>query len=150
MGKNHFTEEQQIELSKNLYIQKVSTTTITYTKEFKQRFEEEYRTGKLPTQILMDMGIDPRILGKRRKDSLVQRMKLYEARPEGCEDTRQHNSGRPSTKELTDAEKIKRLEQKIEYLKQENEFIKKNIQMDREAYWEYKRKRPSSSNSSKK
>lgn len=42
-----------------------------------------------------------------------------------CEDTRQNNSGRPSAKELTDVEKIKRLEQKIEYLKQENEFIKK-------------------------
>lgn len=150
MGKNHFTEEQQSELRKSPYIQRISETTITYTKEFKERFEEEYRAGKLPAQILVDMGIDPRILGKRRKDSLVHRMKLYEVRPEGCADTRQNNSGRPSTKELTDAEKIKRLEQKIEYLKQENEFIKKNIQMDREACWEYKRNHPSSSNSSKK
>ena len=71
------------------------------------------------------MGIDPRILGNKRKSSLVQRMKLYESRPEGFDDTRKNNSGRPSTKELSDAEKIRRLEQKIEYLKQENEFIKK-------------------------
>lgn len=150
MGKNHFTEEQQIELSKNPYIQKVSSTTITYTKEFKERFEEAYRAGKLPSQILADMGIDHRILGHRRTDGLVTRMKRYESRPEGCEDNRKNNSGRPSTKELSDAEKIRRLELKIEYLKQENEFIKKNIQMDREANWEYKRKHPSSSNSSKK
>lgn len=150
MGKNHFTEEQQLALSKNPYIQKVSATTITYTKEFRERFEEEYRAGKTPSQILIDIGIDPRVLGEKRKSSLVQRMKLYGLRPEGCEDTRRNNSGRPSTKELTDAEKIKLLEQKIEYLKQENEFIKKNIQMDREAYWEYKRKHPSGSNSSKK
>lgn len=150
MGKNHFTEEQQLELSQNPYIQKVSTTTITYTKEFRVRFEEEYRAGKLPSQILIDMGIDPRVLGKKRKSSLVQRMKLYESRPEGCEDTRQINSGRPSTKGLSDAEKIKRLEQKIEYLKQENEFIKKNIQMDREANWEYKRKHSSNTDLSKK
>lgn len=150
MGKNHLTEEQQLELSKNPYIQKVSSKTITYTKDFKERFEEEYRTGKLPSQILADMGIDYRILGYRRTDSLVTRMKLYISRPEGCKDTRKNNSGRPTTKELTDAEKIKRLEQKIEYLKQENEFIKKNMQMDREANWEYKRKHPSSSDSSKK
>lgn len=150
MGKNHFTEEQKSELSKNSYIQKISATTITYTKEFKERFQEEYRAGKLPSQILIDMGIDPRILGKKRKDSLVQRIKMYESRPEGCDDTRKNNSGRQSTKELTDSEKIKRLEQKIAYLKQENEFLKKNIQMDREANWEYKRKHPSNTSSSKK
>lgn len=61
------------------------------------------------------MGIDHRILGKKRKDGLVARMKLYELRPEGCEDTRKNNPGRPSTKELTNAEKIERLEQKVAY-----------------------------------
>ena len=150
MGKNHFTEEQQLELSSNPYIQKVSTTTITYTKEFRERFEEEYRAGKTPSQILTNMGINPHILGMKRKSSLVQRMKLYELRAEGCEDTRKNNSGRPLTKVLTDDEKIKRLEQKIAYLQQENEFIKKNIQMDRAANWEYKRNHPSNTDSSKK
>lgn len=78
MGKNYFTEDQQIELRKNPYIQKVSAKSITYTKEFKEKFEEEYRMGKLPSEILFNMGIDPRILGKRRKDSIVSRIKLYE------------------------------------------------------------------------
>lgn len=150
MGKNHFTEEQQLELRVNPYIQKVSTTTITYTKEFKERFEEEYRAGKTPSQILTDMGIDPHILGTKRKSGLVERMKLYELRAEGCDDTRKSKSGRSSTKSLTDDEKIKRLEQKIAYLQQENEFIKKNIQMNREANWEYKRNHPSNIDSSKK
>lgn len=140
MGKNHFTEEQVYELRNNPYIEKVSSKTITYTKEFKERFESEYSEGKLPSQILADMGIDHKVLGNRRKNSLVQRIKMYELRPEGCEDTRKNNSGRPSTKELSDTEKIKRLDQRIEYLKQENEFLKKNIQLDREANWEYKRK----------
>lgn len=150
MGKNHFTEEQQIELRKNPYIQKVSTKSITYTKEFKEKFEEEYRLGKLPSEILFNMGIDPRILGKRRKDSIVSRIKLYEQRPEGCDDTRKNSSGRPPTKDLTDAERIKRLEQKITYLNQENEFLKKNIQIDRQVYWEYNRRHPSNTNSSEK
>jgi hypothetical protein len=103
----------------------VSSKSITYTKELKEKFEEEYCAGKLPSQILADMGIDHRILGKRRKGNLVTRMKLYELRPEGCEDTRKNSTGRPPTKDLTDAEKIKRLEQKITYLNQENEFLKK-------------------------
>jgi hypothetical protein len=150
MGRTYFTKEQQSELQKNPYIQNVSAKSITYTKEFKEKFEEEYRSGKLPSQILADMGIDHRILGKKRKDSLVARMKLYELRPEGCEDTRKNNTGRPSTKELTDTEKIERLEQKIAYLNQENKFLKKNIQMDRQANWEYKRNHPTNTNSSKK
>jgi len=125
MGKNYFTEERQIELRKNPFIQKVSAKSITYTIEFKQKFKEEYRLGKPPSEILFNMGIDPRILGKRRKDSLVSRIKLYELRPEGCADIRKNNPGRPFTKKLTDAEKIKRLEQKVAYLSQENEFLKK-------------------------
>ena len=150
MGKICFTEEQQSELRKNPYIKKVSAKSITYTKEFKEKFEKEYCAGKLPSQILADMGIDHRLLGKRRKDGIVASMKLYELRPEGCEDTRKNNSGRPSTRDLTDAEKIKRLEQKIAYLNQENEFLKKNIQMDRQANWEYKQTHLSNTNSSKK
>ena len=67
-GKKYFTEEQQKNLLKNPYIQKVSKKAITYTREFKERFSEEYLSGKLPSQILMDMGINYRILGKRRKD----------------------------------------------------------------------------------
>ena len=150
MGINHFTEDQQKALRKNPYIQKVSAKSITYSKEFKEKFEEDYRAGKIPSQILSDMGIDPRILGTKRRSSLVERMKIYESRPEGCNDTRKNNAGRPSTKELTDAEKLKLLEHKIAYLKQENEFLKKNIQMDQQANWEYKRKRPININSSKK
>ena len=150
MERIYFTEEQQSELRKNVYIEKVSAKSITYTKEFREKFEEEYRAGKLPSQILAGMGIDHRILGKRRKNSIVARMKLYELRPEGYEDTRKNNSGLPSTKELTDSEKIRRIEQKIAYLNQENEFLKKNIQLDRQANWEYKRYRPSNINSSKK
>lgn len=150
MGKNHFTEEQMNELSNNPYIQKVSETSITYTKEFKERFEKEYRAGRLPSQILAGMGINPHVLGMSRRKSLVHRIKKYESRPEGFNDTRKNNTGRPSTKELTDSEMIKRLKLKIEYLKQENEFIKKNIQMDQKANLEYMRKHLSNTDTSKK
>jgi len=57
MGNNCFTEAQQNELRKNPYVQRVSIKSITYTKEFKEKFEEEYRVGKLPSQILAGMGM---------------------------------------------------------------------------------------------
>jgi len=150
MGINYFTEEQQKKLGENPYIKKISEKAITYTQEFKERFVDEYHSGKGPSQILADMGIDSRILGKKRKDSIVARMKKYELRTEGCEDIRKGNTGRPSTKDLSSDEKIKHLELKISYLNQENEFLKKNIQMDRQANWEYKRHHPSNLRSSKK
>jgi hypothetical protein len=77
-------------------------------------------------------------------------MKEYALRPEGCRDNRKDNGGHPSTKEYTQTEKIERLEQKIEYLMQENEFLKKNIQMDRRANREGKQDQRTNTNSSKK
>lgn len=123
MGKNYFTEEQQEQLRCNPYIEKVSEKSITYTKDFKERFTDEYNSEKIPSQILADMGIDPHVLGKRRQDSIVARVKKYALRPGGFE--RLQKRGRPSTKELSDAERIHRLEQKVAYLSQENEFLKK-------------------------
>lgn len=75
-------------LWEKIILRKNNRATITYTKEFKEKFHEEYRVEKLPSQILSDMGIDHHILGKRRKDGLVAKMKIYELRPEGFEDIR--------------------------------------------------------------
>lgn len=147
MGKNYFTDEQQEQLQCSPYIEKVSEKSITYTKKFKERFANEYTSGKIPSQILADMGIDAHVIGKRRQNSIVARIKKYELRPEGFESLQK---GRPSTKELSDVERIHRLEQKVAYLSQENEFLKKNIQVDRQVNWEYKRNHASNTNLSKK
>lgn len=152
MGVNHFTEEQQEELRKNPYIKNVSDKAITYTTELRELFAKEYHSGKTPSQILTECGIDPKLLGKRRKDGLVAMVKKFEIRVDGFEDTRKGNSGRPVTKDLTDAERISRLEYRIKYLEQENEFLKKIEFLDRQVKWKEKRKQhqKKSSNSSKK
>ena len=152
MGRNKFSEEQQKQLRSNPFIEKVSETNISYTKEFKERFYQEYQFGKGPSAILCDMGIDPTLLGKRRRDSLVKRIKDYATRIDGYQDLRGENSGRPSTKELSDADRIKRLEHQLRYLKQENEFLKKTEFLDRQAEWEetQKQRRKKNSDTSKK
>ncbi|MFA9560697.1 HTH domain-containing protein [Evansella sp. AB-rgal1] len=147
MGKNKFSEEQQKQLRSNPFIEKVSETNISYTKEFKEHFYQEYQSGKGPSAILRDMGIDPTLLGKRRKDSLVQRVKDYAERIDGCLDLRGKNSGRPSTKELSEADRIKQLEHQIRYLKQENEFLKKTEFLDRQAEWKENQKHRQKKNS---
>lgn len=150
MGKHYFTEEQQRILCNNPYIKKVSEKAITYTSEFKERFSDEYQSGKLPSEILRGMNIDPQILGRSRVKNITRRVKANEARLEGHEDKRKSNPGRPIIKNLTAEEKIKRLENRIAYLNQENEFLKKNIQMDKQASSKSKLRHLKNTNSSKK
>lgn len=150
MGKHYFSEEQQQKLRNNPLIKKISEKAITYTQEFKEQFSEEYKSGKLPSEILRGMGIDPRILGKSRVNNISSRIKANNLRLNGHKDTRKSNPGRPVTKNLTDEEKIKRLEHKVAYLNQENEFLKKNIQMDKQANSKSKLRHLKNINSSKK
>jgi transposase len=150
MGKHYFTKEQQEILSKNIYTEKVSEKAITYTAEFKEKFFEEYSSGKLPKAILIEFGIDPKILGNSRIRNLTQRVKKNHDRLDGQSDTRKSNSGRPRTKDLTGEEQIERLKQKIAYLNQENEFLKKNLLLDKQAAKRHKQRQPKNMNSSKK
>ena len=150
MGKHYFTKKQQQILRNNSYIKKVSEKAITYTVKFKERFLEEYKSGKLPSEIIKGMGIDPRMLGSSRVRNLTVRIKANELRLEGQEDTRKSNPGRPVTKNLSAEEKLSRLEHKIALLSQENEFLKKNYQIHKLVNLKYKRRHQKNTNSSKK
>jgi hypothetical protein len=136
MGKNYFTQEQIEQLKKNKYVKQVSEKAITYTEDFKEKFLLEYNDNKLPTQILLEMGFDTKVLGRRRIDNITQRVKKQAIRDTGFKDTRADNSGRPSTKELSQEELIKRQKDQIEYLKQQVEFLSDLKRLEREAMWE--------------
>jgi len=67
MGTTIFTQEQQEQLSLNPYVIKVSKTNITYSEEFKDIFYQEYTKGRGPSEILSELGFDPKVLGKEGK-----------------------------------------------------------------------------------
>lgn len=125
MGNHYLNDEQVNILRNNPYIQKVTNKSIKYSKVFKEEFWHRYSQGETPSAILISFDIDPKILGASRISNIVQRMKTEVNRIEGFADTRQVNSGRPKTKDMTSEEKIKYLEHKIAYQKQEIEFLKK-------------------------
>lgn len=146
MGKNYFTREQVDELRKNKYVKHVSEKAITYTEEFKERFMLEYDSGKLPSQILLNMGFDIKALGEKRIGNISHRCRKQSYRPEGFKDTRAGSSGRPRTKDLTDEEKMERLKQENEILKAKVEYLSLLKRAEREAAWkEAKLKRKKSS-----
>ena len=146
MGKNYFTPEQVEQLKKNKYVKHVSEKVITYTEEFKEVFMLEYNSGKLPSQILTEMGFDYKLLGQKRIDSIVQRTKKQSLRPEGFKDTRSTESGRPLERELSPEEQMERLKQENEILKAKVEFLSLLRKAEREAAWkESKSKKKKSS-----
>ncbi|MCR5647205.1 MAG: hypothetical protein K6F81_02880 [Acholeplasmatales bacterium] len=146
MGKNYFTPEQVEELRKNKYVKHVSEKAITYTEEFKERFMLEYNSGKLPSQILLEMGLNPKILGRRRLDGIVATIKRQSVSPTGFKDTRADNvnMGRPLTRELSQEELIERQKQEIELLKAKVEYLSLLRRAEREADWKAKSKKKKS------
>ena len=116
MGKNYFTPEQVEQLKKNKYVKHVSEKAITYTEEFKEVFITEYNSGKLPSQILIEMGFDYKALGQSRIDGIAKRIKVQSIRPEGFKDTRTTESGRSCTRGLTQEELIERQKMEMYYV----------------------------------
>ena len=137
MGNKYFTNEQVEQLKRNEYVNKVSEKSITYTEEFKERFLLEYNSGKPLSQILIEMGFDPKVLGERRVSNIVQRIKEQSLRPEGFKDTRADNPnmGRPSTRDLAPDEIIAKQKAEIEMLKAKVEYLSDLKRLEREAMW---------------
>lgn len=133
MSKKLFSDTEVARLSKNKNISKVSNKAITYTFEFKKKFIDEYKIGKLPRIIFEEAGFDVDVLGMKRIETSSKRWrgKFKNNGQLGLIDTRKTSSGRPLQRELTESEKIKRLEAQIEYLKIENEFLKKLDEIER-------------------
>ena len=147
MGKNYFTPEQVEQLRKNKYVKHVSEKAITYTEEFKERFMLEYNSGKLPSQIITEMGFDVKALGPKRINGISYRYRKQSKRPEGFKDTRADNvnMGRPRTKDLSQEELIERQKQEIELLKAKVEYLSLLRRAEREANWKEKSKKKKSS-----
>lgn len=125
MGNHYFTEEQVEELRKNPYVKNVSDKSITYEEKFKELFVNDYNDGMNPTAIFRKYGFDTNILGSKRVKTFTERVKNQAERFCGFEDQRKYSSGRPRIKDLSDEEKIQKLELKIKTLKQENDFLKR-------------------------
>lgn len=103
--------------------------SIAYSKNFKIRAVKLYNDGLTPTEIFRKEGFDLNVIGKDKpKECLKRWNKVYRAKGEEglIIETRGRLGGRPKKPEdKTDADKIKRLEAEVAYLKAENDFLVK-------------------------
>jgi len=134
MTKRYFTKMEQEQLKCNPNVQAVSEKAITYTDEFKRHFIAENEKGKFPREIFENAGLDVELIGIKRIESSGKRWRASYRKTgvEGLQDTRKTNSGRPSEKELTLEEKLKRLEARNRLLEAENELLKKLDLLERQ------------------
>jgi transposase-like protein len=131
MSKRIFNEEQIRELLTNTNVSRCSNKSITYSKEFKVlAVKKYYEEGYSPNMIFKESGFDVKLIGQDvPNDCLCRWRKIYRMKGEDklrVEARGKHRGGgRPRTKDLTEADKIKRLEIEVAYLKAENDFLAK-------------------------
>ena len=128
MSKRLFNKEQIEKLSNNINVAKCSERSITYSNEFKKtaikQYNEQFLTSK---EIFISAGFDMEVIGSSTpKECLKSWNKVYKTKGlEGFIESRGKAGGRTKTKDLSDADRIKRLEIQIAYLKAENDFLAK-------------------------
>lgn len=74
MNRKTFTTEQIEQFRSNPYTEFVSASNIRFTPEFKDKFWQEYLTGKTPRMIFTEFGYDPQVLGDSRMSNLAYKL----------------------------------------------------------------------------
>ena len=132
---SYLTEEQIRMLEKNPNIVKVTPRQVHYTQTFKNYFCREYAKGRSSTEILREQGIDPKVLGETRVSSL----RTYYSQVKNAFPGREQLSlegknpyrgtkGTGHTQLQTNADiihMIGKLEQQVQYLEKQTDFLKK-------------------------
>ena len=124
-----FNPEQIKELLNNKNVDRCSSKSITYSKQFKVwAVKKYYDDGYSPSMIFREAGFNLEVIGKSRpKICLKQWKKIYNHK--GKDGFSQENRGRskrkPKMKFKSKDEEIEYLKTKIAYIDAENDFLAK-------------------------
>ncbi|MBQ6370378.1 MAG: hypothetical protein IJJ21_02205 [Firmicutes bacterium] len=138
-GKKPFTKEEIEFLRTNRYVTHVSETVVKFSEDFKRYFYLHWKNDKTAPQLFAEIGIDPKILGRKRIEGFCYQINQQAKRDEGFADLRRHNYQRPPKSGEENVEtRIRQLEHELAYTRQEVEFLKKLQMADMEAreQWE--------------
>jgi len=130
MSRRIFTKEQINEILKNPNVVKCSELAITYSNDFKVRAMKQYREQHMTfKEIFIKAGFNLSIIGEDTPRWCFKRWnKTYKSKgleKLAVESRGKMSAGRPKTKNVTDADRIKRLEMENAYLRAENDFLAK-------------------------
>ena len=108
MAAKVFTEEQRKILSKNPNVESVEKTRIIYTEAFKSYYVKNYLAGKKPTEIFIEAGFDPSILGNKRIERASARWRKLYADGQLIIDTKENISVETKEEKIINSEPTKK------------------------------------------
>ena len=127
MARKKFTEEEMNSLRVSSYVLDVSPSVVHFSAEFKGKFWSLIHLGRAPREAVIELGIDPDILGEGRIYGLKTMIQEEVRAGKGFRDL--ETLGR-YLKDYTNPDvKIKHLEQQLAYKDQEIEFLKKIVSL---------------------
>jgi len=130
MANKKFTEEEMEILKSSPFILEVSPSTIHFSVEFKEKYWNLVTSGKTSREAVIELGIDPSILGTYRIYGLRSMIGNEVRSGNGFRDI---NTYMTYIKDYANPEvKIKYLEQQLAYKNQEIEFLKKIVSLGRD------------------
>ncbi|MBQ2544891.1 MAG: hypothetical protein II557_01265 [Clostridia bacterium] len=121
------------ELNEHPYVEKATEWSVSFTAEFKRLAYDQYYGGKSMREIFAEAGFDVERLGAKRLENF--RNKLMEKAEEetGFADRRKDKSLQaPPSTEAQMMKRIRELEHRNAYLEQENEFLKKLRELEKD------------------
>ena len=130
MARKKFTDEEMEILKTSPYVLQVSPSIVNFSIEFKEKFWNLIVSGKTPHEAVIELGIDPKVLGDYRVFGLKTMIRNEFRSGNGLRDIETYteylsNYANPEVK-------IKHLEQQLAYKNQEIEFLKKIVSLGRE------------------
>ena len=131
MANKKFNEEEMNHLRASSYVIDVSPGIVHFNTEFKKKFWGAVLEGKKPRNIVIELGIDPDILGANRMSGLKYMIKNEVKAGKGFRDLNTYSNYVDGY--MTSEARIKYLEQQLAYKDQEIEFLKKTVALGREA-----------------
>lgn len=130
MAKKKFTEEEMNHLRASNYVLDVSPTIVHFSAQFKKEFWDAFITGQKPRDIVMNLGINPDILGDVRIGGLKGMIRNEVKAGNGFRDLETYQATMNGF--MTPEAKIKVLEQQLAYKDQEIYFLKKIVSLGQE------------------
>jgi hypothetical protein len=130
MPRRKFTDEEMEILKKSPYVLQVSPSIVNFSVEFKEKFWNMIVSGKTPHEAVIELGIDPKVLGDYRVYGLKTMIRNEVRSGNGFRDIETYTEY--INHYATPEAKIKHLEQQLAYKNQEIEFLKKIVSLSRE------------------
>ena len=134
MRRYPISKEYVKELNEHKCVEHATECSVSFTAEFKQLAYDEYYRGKSMREIFEAAGFDIERLGRKRLENFRLHLMKKADDEDGFSDKRKDKSKQaPLSTEAAMAKRIRELEHRNAYLEQENDFLKKIRQVEKDS-----------------